>query len=50
VDAVKVLQSKPGSVFDLAATTAVQRWVFAPATRNGQPVAVSLRQRLDFRL
>jgi protein TonB len=26
VDAVKVLQSKPGSVFDLAATTAVQRW------------------------
>ncbi len=50
VDAVKVLQSKPGSVFDLAATTAVQRWVFAPATRNGKPVAVSLRQRLDFRL
>ena len=50
VDAVKVLQSKPGSVFDLAATTAVQRWVFAPATRNGRPVAVSLRQRLDFRL
>ena len=50
VDAVKVLQSKPGSVFDLAATTAVQRWVFAPATRNGKPVAASLRQRLDFRL
>lgn len=50
VDAVTVLQSRPGSVFDLAATTAVQRWVFAPATRNGKPVAVSLRQRLDFRL
>jgi protein TonB len=50
VDAVKVLQSQPGSVFDLAATTAVQRWVFAPATRNGKPVAMSLRQRLDFRL
>lgn len=50
VDAVKVLQSSPGSVFDLAAITAVQRWVFAPATRNGRPVAVSLRQRLDFHL
>lgn len=50
VGAVKVLQSEPGSVFDLAATRAVQRWVFAPATRNGRPVAVSLRQRLDFRL
>lgn len=50
VGAVKVLQSKPGSVFDLAATRAVQRWVFAPATRNGRPVAASLRQRLDFRL
>lgn len=50
VDAVRVLQAQPGSVFDLAATTAVRRWVFAPATRDGKPVATELRQRLDFRL
>lgn len=50
VDAVRVLQAEPGSVFDLAATTAVRRWVFKPATRNSQPIAMDLRQRLDFRL
>ncbi|MBU6247014.1 MAG: energy transducer TonB [Xanthomonadaceae bacterium] len=50
VDAVRVLQAEPGSVFDLAATSAVRRWAFKPATRNGQPVATDLRQRLDFRL
>lgn len=50
VDAVRVLQAEPGSVFDLAATTAVRRWAFKPATRNGQPIAMDLRQRLDFRL
>ncbi|HEU4670681.1 MAG TPA: energy transducer TonB [Dyella sp.] len=50
VDAVHVLQADPGSVFDLAATTAVRRWTFRPGTRNGQPVAMDLRQRLDFRL
>lgn len=50
VDAVRVLQAEPGSVFDLAATTAVRRWSFKPATRNGQPIAMDLHQRLDFRL
>lgn len=50
VDAVHVLQAEPGNLFDLAATTAVRRWVFKPATRGGQPVAMDLRQRLDFRL
>ena len=50
VDAVRVLRAQPGSVFDLAATSAVRRWVFAPATRDGKPVAAELRQRLDFRL
>jgi protein TonB len=50
VDAVRVLEADPGKVFDLAATSAVRRWVFAPATRDGKPVAAELRQRLDFRL
>lgn len=50
VDAVRVLQAEPGSMFDLAATTAVRRWTFKPATRDGRPIAMDLHQRLDFRL
>ena len=47
---VHVLGAAPGRVFELAAITAVQRWVFTPAMQAGHAVAASLHQRLDFRL
>ncbi|HET6433991.1 energy transducer TonB [Dyella sp.] len=50
VSNVRVLDAAPSRVFDLAASNAVQRWVFAPATRAGRAVETTLRQRLDFRL
>jgi protein TonB len=38
------------SLFDDAAVNAVRQWVFAPATSNGQPVAVWVRVPVIFRL
>jgi protein TonB len=35
--------------FARAATIAVQRWRFAPARKNGQPVVVRMRQPFTFR-
>lgn len=37
-DAVEVAASSGSAILDRAATEAVRRWVFAPATRNGVPV------------
>ena len=46
----EVVDAHPKNVFDRAAVTAVERWTFTPGTRAGQPVAMRIRQRLDFRL
>ena len=50
VSNVTVLDSQPRHVFDRSATDAVSRWEFKPATRNGEPMVVTLRRRLQFNL
>jgi protein TonB len=47
---VTVVDSQPKHVFDRSATDAVSRWEYKPATRNGEPMAVTLRRRLQFNL
>ncbi len=49
-DTVKVLSSEPGTLFCQAAVNAVQRWLFKPGVRDGQPVAVRVQQRIRFEL
>lgn len=46
----EVLDAQPKNVFDRAAVIAVERWTFSPGTRDGQPVAMRIKQRLEFRL
>ena len=50
VSHVSVADADPKYLFDRAATTAVQRWEFSPATRDGQPVAIAQRRRIQFTL
>lgn len=50
VSDVHVVDSKPSRIFDHAATSAVARWEYQPASRNGQPMAVTKRQRINFTL
>lgn len=45
-----VVDADPRNVFDRAALSAVERWQFAPATRNGTPTASEWRQRIEFHL
>jgi protein TonB len=45
---VKVVRSQPS--FDAAAVEAVRQFVFAPATRGGEPIATTIRIPIDFRL
>ena len=45
-----VVDADPRNVFDRAALTAVERWQFAPGTRDGAPMPMEVRQRIDFRL
>lgn len=47
---VSVVDAQPHHVFDRAATNAVSRWEFKPALRNGQPMAVTMRKRINFTL
>lgn len=47
---VSVVGAQPHHVFDRAATNAVSRWEFKPALRNGQPMAVTMRKRINFTL
>lgn len=46
----EVVDAQPKNVFDRAAVTAVERWTFSPGTRDGRPVAMRIRQRLEFHL
>lgn len=45
---IKVTDSQPRRVFDRAAIDAVERWEFKPATRNGEPVDITLTNRINF--
>lgn len=45
-----VIDSKPGRLFDHAATDAVERWKYEPALRNGEPMPVTKRTRINFKL
>jgi protein TonB len=45
-----VVDADPRNVFDRAALTAVERWQFTPGTRDGTPVPMEVRQRIEFRL
>lgn len=47
---VQILSAEPRHIFDHAARTAVERWKFKPALRNGKPVAVTLKRRIQFTL
>ena len=50
VEHVRVVESEPRGVFDMVAVNAINAWTFAPARYQGQPVAVSVSQRIPFRL
>lgn len=47
---VTVVDAQPKHVFDRSAIDAVSRWEYKPATRNGEPMTVTLRRRLQFNL
>lgn len=47
---VKVVESTPNRMFDSAATDAIRRWRYRPATYKGQPVEVPVRTRIRFEL
>lgn len=50
VTRASVVDADPKNVFDRAALSAVERWQFTPATRNGTPTPSELRQRIEFHL
>lgn len=50
VENVRVMESEPRGVFDMVAVNAVNSWTFEPAKYQGEPVAVSVSQRIPFRL
>lgn len=45
-----VIASDPNHVFDRAAVSAISRWKYKPALRNGKPMAVTMRRRVEFKL
>ena len=45
-----VVEAQPSHVFDHAAVSAVSQWEYQPATRNGKPIPVTMRQRIEFKL
>ena len=47
---IQVVSAAPGRVFVEAAVRAVNRWRFAPGTREGKPVAVRVRQKITFEM
>jgi TonB family protein len=47
---VKLIDSSPAGVFDVAATQAVSRVLYKPTLQNGKPTAVSTKLRIAFRL
>ncbi len=47
---IKVVDAQPRRVFDRAAVDAVQRYRFKPAMKNGEAVASTRQQRIEFKL
>ena len=47
---LEVVSALPGDVFVNAALRAIRLWRFQPGTRNGEPVAVRVRQKVSFRI
>ncbi|MEL6761508.1 MAG: energy transducer TonB [Myxococcota bacterium] len=47
---LEVIDSDPPGVFDAEALNTARRFRFAPALRNGEPVATTLQQRMIFKL
>jgi protein TonB len=45
-----VVEAQPRHVFERAATDAVERWEFKPATRDGTPVDSVVTNRINFKL
>jgi len=50
VTTINVLDSSPKKVFDTAATRALARMRYKPATQGGKSIAVSTKLRISFRL
>jgi protein TonB len=50
VSDVRVVQSSGSEALDEAARTAVKRWTFHPARRDGHPVEVDVHVPVQFRL
>jgi protein TonB len=50
VETVKIVTSSGHAVLDRAAAEAAERWSFQPATRDGTPVAHTVRVPVDFTL
>lgn len=46
---IKVVDAKPGRVFDRAAIDAIKRYQFKPAMKNGVPVSSIKQQRIEFK-
>jgi protein TonB len=49
VQDVSVVGADPPKTFEVAAVKAVSQWTFAPASRNGAPIAAHVRQKIDFK-
>ena len=47
---IEVVSSEPEGVFDRAARAAAVRWRFAPAVKDGRPVATRVRTAVRFKL
>lgn len=50
VEHVRIVASEPSGVFDRVAIAAVNDWTFDPALYQGKAVAVSVSQKIPFRL
>ncbi len=47
---IQVISSQPGDTFTDAAVRSIQRWRFAPGTKEGLAVPTRVRQKVTFRL
>jgi protein TonB len=47
---IEIMDAEPRTMFNDAATKALEQWRFEPALRNGQPVEKRIALRLSFNL
>ncbi len=50
VEDIYIVEEHPENIFSNAAKRAVKYWKFRPGIKNGEPVAVRVRQKLTFKL